>query len=396
MAEHADVVVIGGGIVGVATAWALAERHAGRVLLLERNALGAGASGKSGALVRVHYTNPHDSKLALLSLDVWRQWSERVGGPSPFSAVGFAQVVGPELVGALERNTERLREQGAETRVISAAELRALDPAARVEDVGAAAYEPHGGYCDALAAVRGFARRARQLGAVVAEGVEARAILADGGRVRGVRTSVGDVACGAVVNAAGAWSAALLQPLGIALPVRPKPIMTHFLAWPDDAPRQHLVYIDAILGTYFRPDEGRYTLVGAPWPKTDIEPDAEPFTVEAEATEAARRTVARRLPFLERATPSGGRHAFDGYSDDWHAILDRDAGLEGLYLATGMSGTGFKIAPAVGMALADLVTAGAARDLDLRPFRLARFAERDPIRSEVEYGTLSQVGLRLT
>jgi sarcosine oxidase subunit beta len=382
--------------VGAAVAWALAERRAGRVTLLERNTLASGASGKSGALVRVHYTNPHDSRLALLSLELWRGWSERVGGPSPFSEVGFAQVVGPELVDALVRNTERLREQGADTRVISPEELRAIDPAAAVDDVGAAAYEPHSGYCDAPAAVRGFARRARQLGAVVAEGVEVQALLASGDRVSGVQTNVGVIATRAVVNAAGAWSAGLLRPLGIDLPVRPKPIMTHFLAWPDDGPQRHLVYIDAILGTYFRPDDGRYTLVGAPWPKRDIDPDQEPFTVDADATAAARATVARRLPFLQRARPSGGRHAYDGYSDDWHAILDRDAGLEGLYLATGMSGTGFKVAPAVGMAVADLVTHGAGRGLDLRPFRLARFAENDPIRSEVDYGTLSQVGLRLT
>src|SRR5437773_7413713 len=118
MGETADVVVVGGGIVGAALAWALAERQAGRVLLLERDALGAGASGKSGALVRTHYTNRHDTRLALLSLDLWRQWEERVGGPSPFTQAGFVQVVGPELVGALERNTERVREQGGQTRVI--------------------------------------------------------------------------------------------------------------------------------------------------------------------------------------------------------------------------------------------------------------------------------------
>ena len=137
-------------------------------------------------------------------------------------------------------------------------------------------------------------------------------------------------------------------------------------------------------------------MVGAPWPKLDIDPDREPTTVDPDALAEARRLVQRRLPFLERATPSGGRHAFDGYSDDWHMILDRDAaGLEGLYLATGMSGTGFKTAPAVGMAVADLVVHGAARDLDLRPFRLGRFAEHDPIVAEVDYGMLSRVGLRL-
>jgi sarcosine oxidase subunit beta len=136
-------------------------------------------------------------------------------------------------------------------------------------------------------------------------------------------------------------------------------------------------------------------VVGAPWPKRDIDPDAEPTTVDRAATDSAAQSVRTRLPFLSRAQHSGGRHAFDGYTDDWHAILDGNALLDGLFLATGMSGTGFKVAPAVGMAVADLVVAGAARDLDLRPFRLARFAEQDPILSEVDYGTLSQVGLRL-
>src|SRR4051812_29742238 len=93
VSETADVVIIGGGVIGVAIAWALAERRAGKIVLLERNALGSGASGKSGALVRTHYTNRYDSQLALLSLAVWRTWSERVGGPSPFTETGFLQVV---------------------------------------------------------------------------------------------------------------------------------------------------------------------------------------------------------------------------------------------------------------------------------------------------------------
>ncbi|HWO03565.1 MAG TPA: FAD-dependent oxidoreductase, partial [Methylomirabilota bacterium] len=141
MTQTADVVVIGGGVNGVSIAHALAGRGV-RVVLVEKGALASGASGRSSALVRMHYTNEWDARLAWASFPVFRNWPELMGGPPVFTHTGFVNVVGPDHVENLRRNVAMLQGIGVPTRAIGPDELRALQPYAHVDDVGAAAYEP--------------------------------------------------------------------------------------------------------------------------------------------------------------------------------------------------------------------------------------------------------------
>src|SRR5258707_705863 len=137
MTQTADVVVIGGGVNGVSIAYALAGRGV-RVVLVEKGALAGGASGRSSALVRMHYTNEWDARLAWASFPVFRNWPELMGGPPVFTHTGFVNVVGPAHVENLRRNVAMLQGIGVPTRAITPDELRALQPFARVDDVGAA------------------------------------------------------------------------------------------------------------------------------------------------------------------------------------------------------------------------------------------------------------------
>src|SRR6266403_2179077 len=158
MALTADVVVVGGGVNGVSIAYALAGRGV-RVVLVEKGALAGGASGRSSALVRMHYTNAWDARLAWASFPVFRNWPELMGGPPVFTHTGFV-------------NVAMLQGIGVPTRAITPDELRALQPFARVDDVGAAAYEPESGYADPAETVEGFRRRATELGARILQGTE--------------------------------------------------------------------------------------------------------------------------------------------------------------------------------------------------------------------------------
>src|SRR5213593_33849 len=160
MSDTADVVVVGGGVV----ADAIAARGA-RVTLCEQAALASGASGRSSALVRMHYTNEWDARLAFASFPVFKHWTEIMGGPSVFTHSGFVNVVAPPYADALRKNVEMLRSIGINTVALTPGELHDLQPFANVDDLGAAAWEPESGYADPAATVEGFRRRGHELGA---------------------------------------------------------------------------------------------------------------------------------------------------------------------------------------------------------------------------------------
>jgi sarcosine oxidase subunit beta len=385
MIRTADVVVIGGGVNGASIAYALASRGVS-CALVEKGALASGASGRSSALVRMHYTNEWDARLAWASYPVFRDWAELMGGPPVFTRTGFVTVVGPAYAEHLRKNVDMLRGIGVDTRAITPTELRELQPFANVEDIGAAAYEPDSGYANPAETVEGLRRRAEALGATITPWTAVTAIHRRDSRVLGVETSAGRIDAGAVVVAAGAWSPRLCRELGIDLRTRPKAIDTVAVRRPFELPT-HMVFIDNVAGNYFRPEAGGLTLVGVPCQEWDVDPDTLGTGLPPEAAGMGARLLTHRIPLMERATLARGYRAFDGYSEDRHAILGPVDGIDGLYLATAFSGSGFKIAPAVGLCLAELITEGRAKTVDIEPFSLNRFALGKKIEGPYPYAT---------
>src|SRR5262245_41255963 len=163
MTLTADVVVVGGGVNGASITYALASRGV-KVVLVEKGALASGASGRSSALVRMHYTNEWDSRLAWASFPVFKNWTELMGGPTVFTHTGFVNVVAPAYANNLRRNVEMLRGIGVNTTAITATELKELQPFANVEDIGAAAYEPDSGYANPAEQGECGRRRATETG----------------------------------------------------------------------------------------------------------------------------------------------------------------------------------------------------------------------------------------
>src|SRR5262249_42165266 len=146
MAETSDVVVVGGGVNGVSIAHALAARGVRRVTLCEQGALASGASGRSSALVRMHYTNEWDSRLAWASFPLFRDWPALMGTPPVFTRTGFLNVVAPRYADHLRKNVEMLRAFGVNTVALAPDDVGRLQPFMHVDDIGAAAYEPESGY----------------------------------------------------------------------------------------------------------------------------------------------------------------------------------------------------------------------------------------------------------
>lgn len=382
----ADVVVIGGGANGASTAFHLTRLGVRNVLLVERRHLAAGATGKSGALVRMHYTNDAESRLALESLKVFQNFDAVVGGSCGFEAVGFVQLVGPEYREALRRNVARQQRLGIETRELALDDTRALLPGIDLTGVGAAAYEPGSGFADPAATTFAFAAAAARAGATIKTRCEALRIVVEGGRVTAVETSAGRVATRAVVVAAGAWAQPLLTPLGLDWGLVPYRIQVAIFRWPAGFHQRHPAFIDATQKSWFRPEGAASTLVGVELGSAHGDPEKYEEPVDAAYVAGCRAALATRFPVFEDAPMHGGWAGMIMMSPDGRPIIERVPSLEGLWVMAGDSGTSFKTSPAIGRCLAEWVTQGAPVTADLTPFASRRLAEGRPWHDPDHYG----------
>lgn len=386
MSITADVVVIGGGVNGTSTAYHLAKAGVKNVYLVERRQLGAGATGKSGALVRTHYTNVPESQLAFESLKVFRNFSEYTnGGDAGWDEPGFVQVVAPGYEDKLAANVAAQQAIGIDTRMVSREELVELAPGMFVDDVGGAAWEPVSGFADPNATAYSFARAAEALGATIWTNCEATEIVRDGDRVVAVETTKGRIATEQVVLAPGAYAPALLKPLGLDYGLYPHRSMVAIFHWPVGWNHRHVVVIDNINHSWLRPEGPRTSLIGAEQPRKDWDPDNFNEGVDEGYVDYARRTLAARFPAFAQATMRGGWSGIYMMSPDGRPIIDQVPSVPGLYVMLGDSGTSFKTSPAIGMCLAEWITGGEPRTVDLTPFRSTRFAEGKPWVDENAY-----------
>lgn len=395
MNATSDVVVVGAGAMGCSIAFHLARTGAGRVAVFDKGGICSGMTYRSGALVRLHYTNPHEARVALKAYEYFHNWADLVGGDCGFQNTGFLFVVAPEQVPMLHENVAMLRGLGVDTEVISARDVQEAQPFARVDDIGAAAYEPGSGYADPHKTTMAFADAARRHGAVFHTGCAVTGIRVQAGKVVGVDTAEGPVDTGAVVVAAGPWAPALLKTAGVAFGITPTVAEIVFFRRPPPTSAGHMVYIDRAAGSYFRPAQGRMTFVGAGHGEPRLgDPDHLLDSNSPGQEELARERVAARIPAYAGAEYTYGHQGVYDMSEDGKAVLDRAPGVDGLYIAGGFSGTGFKKSPAVGLLMSELVL-GREPSVPIHPFRFSRFSEGEPIRGEHEYGFIESAQLSI-
>jgi sarcosine oxidase, subunit beta len=384
VSDSAAAVVVGAGIIGTSTAFNLARLGVREVVVLDRDGVAAHASRLSAGLVRTHYSNAPEARLALAGLRWFENWAELVGGDPGFHRTGLANLVARQDHDKLRRNVAMLQQVGVETQLVGPEELVELEPDMRVAEDELGAYEPRSGYANPGATTRAMAEGARRLGADVREGVTVTAIRTEGDRVVGVDTSHGFISTPVVVLANGAWSAPLAGAVGVEIPIEAVGVRLAFVKRPE-AMRQgwgrHLVLLDRAHGSYTRPEGEDMSLVGLAGARVPISaPDAYEAEVPAsmEFEELARAQVARRFPSFAEATVLRRHSGPLDLTPDLCAIIDRIEPA-GLYLAVGLSGSGFKKGPAIGQCMAELVVHGEALTAPIHEFRLSRFAEHEPI-----------------
>jgi sarcosine oxidase subunit beta len=367
--RSADIVIIGAGAIGASIAYQLGRRGARDVVVLERDAVGAGSTSKAAGGIRVQFATRVEIELSLRAIAFFKRFEDEMGVPCDFHQEGYLFVVTDEpTLARFRENVALQRSMGADVQVIAPDDARALVPALNVDDALAAVWGPTDGHASPNDVVQAYAAQARARGVRIVEETPVTGIVVERGRVAGVLTPAGTIATRLVVNAAGPWAPLVGRMAGLELPVDPR--RRHiFVTDAFDGIRHPLPLVtDTGSGFYCRSEQGAILMSpGDIGEVTEYE-----ARVDWSVLELAVEKAVRRIPALEGAQV---RHAWAGLrplTPDGRAILDWAPGVEGLYLAVGFCGHGFQHSPGVGETVAEVLLDGRST-LDIHDLRLGRF-----------------------
>jgi sarcosine oxidase subunit beta len=379
VAATADVVVVGGGVMGTSIALQLARRRAGRVVLCEKSHVASGPTGRSSALLRRHYSIELYARMAARSFELYSNFEELTGRPAEITRCGLVMAVGPEDAPALRETVAMMQRLGVKVEEVAARDLPRVVPGLSVDGLGAAAWETDTGYGDPASVSQAYAARARELGVEIRQDTHVSGFTLSGGRISGVRTSAGDLSTSTVVNAAGPWGAALSRAVGVDLPIVASRQQLVILRPRADATVTRPVLVDMVDRAYYRPETGGLVLVGTrnrAGVSAPVDPDAFSERVDPDRVAWTAEAAARRFPAFADAEAVGGYASVYDLTPDLHFVIERSPKVPGLVHALGFSGHGFKHSPVIGEMVAELVVDGRVSVVDATPFSSERFADR--------------------
>ncbi len=390
-----DAIVIGAGVVGTSVAWNLAALGCQRVLVLERDQIGAGTTSQSSGILRTHYSVAPNMELARRSWSVFERFAEHLQDDEASAGLvrcGYliAAPTGPKLE-PLRAALASQQDLGIEVRLLTPKDAAACLPIAHFDDAALIGFEPEAGFADAYLVATSYARAARRLGVQFREGVSVQGLWIEGGRVQGVHTAQGLEATACVISTQNIWTHELAQWTGIQVPLTADRHRVIALQGPQDYTYQIPVYKD--LGSpgmlYCRSYGGRQMLVSEGTAgETLATPDNEQGDIPMDYVAQVGEQVAQRFPsFAEAGLASAWTGVYD-VTPDWNPVLGSIPEVAGLVMGFGFSGHGFKLSPAVGRVLAQQAL-GLPTDVCLQPYALERFRSGQLLQGRYGQGAVS-------
>jgi glycine/D-amino acid oxidase-like deaminating enzyme len=389
VAETVKYLVVGGGLEGLAIAWSLADRGETDVLVVERNTLCSGMTGKSSGVVRCHYGNPSLAAMSWYGVSFFERATELVDDDMAFRQCGYVVGVGARNVAPLRANVAMQQQLGIEVELVDHDRMAELWPGLHLDDFAAFAYEPRGGRGEAYMTGMAFAKSARQHGVRIRQGAAVAALAQrPDGRVYGAKLADGsEIHCDSVILAAGPWSPGLAGTVGVEVPVKAQRAQLVLIDTGEPLPVVPVLSDLSGLQYLCREPNGELLAGNSDHAAPQYsDPDDYPNRADDDTIEKTVEKLSLRLPDMPDPRVSGSYGGCYDVTPDYNPIIG-PAPVDGLFLATGFSGHGFKISPAVGKFAADLLLDG---DTDLpgvraADFRYSRFAEGDPLTSPHPY-----------
>ncbi len=371
--KTAEVAIIGGGIMGVSTAYYLAKRGVSDVVILEKDLLAQASTGLSVGGIRQQFSNPANIRLSQGSVRVYERFEEEFGADIKFRQVGYIFLAQKqETWNDFLAGVETQRQHNVPVEVLSPEDIKQRWPYLNADDLKGGTFGPKDGYADPYLAAMGFADAARNLGVRIEEKTEVTGISIAGGRVQGVETAKGSISAPVVVNVAGPWGGEVAKIAGLDLPAKPYRRQVFITKSFDAIPMPVPMIIDQDVTFYFRGEEPGI-IMGMSDPD---EPSSFNLNVDRNFLERVIEAAVHRAPVLEKAEILRGWGGLYTITPDDNPIIGEAPGVMGLFSAIGFSGHGFQQAPAVGRILSQLILDGQT-DFDLKPFSYDRFEKRE-------------------
>ncbi|MGB9697982.1 MAG: NAD(P)/FAD-dependent oxidoreductase [Thermodesulfobacteriota bacterium] len=374
MQKIAEIIIIGGGIIGTSIAYYLAQKRAQDVILLEKGMLGEGSTGKCAGGIRLQFSTEINIAFSLASMEVWNHFQEITEVDIGFKKVGYLFLATTNEEWAIfQANVKMQRQFGIPVELLSPEEIAYRWPFLKVDDLAGGTFCLLEGYAGPYEALSAFARGARMGGVKIYEGTEVVEIKPEKGKFYSLKTNKGDFRSRLVVMATGPYAAKTGELVGLKIPVLPYRRQIFFTAPFPWLPESVPLTIDFHRGWYFR-REGRGLLLSGP--KDDF--SSFNMQIDYEAMAITAENSIRRVPVMEKAQIVRGWAGLYEISPDHHAILGEAPSLPGFFLANGFSGHGFQHSPAVGKVMAELLLQERP-SIDVSTLSLERFAKGELI-----------------
>ena len=375
MEKTADVVIIGGGVIGVSIAYHLAMKRVGRIILLEKGQLGEGSTSRCAGGIRTQFSTEINILFSLESIKTFERFEEEFGINPEFKRIGYLFLATTELeMRVFKENIKLQRKFGIPVELLNPDEIKARWPYLRVDDILGGTFCPWDGYAGPNEVLSGFVSGAKKAGVGIYEGTEVLGISLSKGKVNGVKTKREEISTPIVVNAGGPFASVIGEMAGVKIPVKPLRRQI-FITAPFHLTNQTIpLTIDFHRGWYFRREVDGLLLSGP----LDNEPSFN-LGIDYEAMAETSENAIYRVPALERARIARGWAGLYEISPDHHAILGKVPEVEGFILANGFSGHGFQHSPAVGKVIAELIVEGKPTTIDISPLSIERFEKGELI-----------------